>query len=393
MLTEIGFWLFLAVVFYIYAGYPLGVLLLAPLLDRRVRKADIVPQVTVVISAYNEEAEIERTVVNLLEQDYPADRLDVLVVSDGSTDRTDQILADLVQRSGGRVRSFRQERQGKTVALNFALGVATSEIVAFADANSLYAPNAVRALVRNFADPSVGYVTGRMTYTNATGSPVADGCRAYMRYENLLRRFETRVGSIVGVDGGIDAIRRDLYVRMRPEELPDFALPLSVVERGCRVVFEPDAVLFEPALARASDELRMRVRVSLRALWTLQDKRPLLNPFRGTLYAWQLLSHKAIRYLAFVPLTGLFAASIATAHLRPFYFWFLMTEIACFALAAAGHLARNATALPSQFFVPYYFFVVNLACLLALWKFCTRERITVWKPRAGDEPRYRVRST
>lgn len=394
MSAEIGFWFLLACVFYIYAGYPLGVLILAPLLDRRVRKADIEPTVTVVIAAFNEEAEIGRTVSNLLEQDYPPERLDVLVVSDGSTDRTDEVLAELVERHGPRLRTVRQEpRQGKTAALNLAIGLVSAEIVAFADANSIYARGAVRALVRNFADPSVGYVTGRMSYTNADGSGVAGGCLAYMGYENLLRRLETRVGSIVGVDGGIDAIRRELYGWMRPEELPDFALPLSVVERGRRVVFEPDAVLFEPALARASDEMRMRVRVALRALWTLHDKRPLLNPFRGALYAWQLLSHKAIRYLAFVPLAGLLVLNAWVAARHPFYLGFLVAQLSCYTLAAAGHLARNTRFVPALLFAPYYFCVVNAACVVALWKFFMRQKVTVWKPRAGDEPQYRARGT
>lgn len=394
MLAEAGFWTLLAIVVYIYVGYPLGVLLLAPFRDRKVRKADIVPTVTVVVSAYNEEAEIGRTVGNLLEQDYPRDRFRVLVVSDGSTDRTDGIVSELAQRSGGRLLLLRQQpRQGKTQALNLARGAVHSEIVAFADANSIYAPNALRALVRSFADPTVGYVTGRMSYTNESGSPVAASCLAYMRYENLLRRLETRLGSIVGVDGGIDAIRHELFVRMRPEELPDFALPLSVVESGHRVVYECDAVLYEPALARASDELRMRVRVALRALWTLHDRRPLLNPFRGALYAWQLFSHKVMRYLACVPLAGLFANSIAVAPIHPLYFWFLMLECACFALAVAGHLARNATIFPAQLSAPYYFCIVNVACALALWKFCMRQRITVWKPRTGDEPSYPVPGT
>src|SRR6266849_3389283 len=144
-------------------------------------------------------------------------------------------------------------------------------------------------LVRSFADPSVGYVTGNMTYTNPTESAIGEGSGTYMSYENLLRALETKLGSIVGVDGGVDAIRRQLYVPMRPDQLPDFVLPLSVVEQGKRVVYEPDALLYESALSHAEDEFRMRIRVSLRALWVLYDKRNLLNPFRFPVYSWQLV--------------------------------------------------------------------------------------------------------
>jgi len=177
----------------------------------------------------------------------------------------------------------------------------------FADANSLYRPDAIAKLVRNFADPQVGYVTGSMRYVSADGSMVGDGCSAYMRYENALRLAETRLGSIVGVDGGVDAIRRNLYQPMRADQLPDFVAPLSVAEQGFRVIYEPDAVLTEETLSVQSQEYRMRVRVALRAFWALWDKRTLLNPFRFGLYAWQLWSHKLLRYLSFVPLAAAMA--------------------------------------------------------------------------------------
>jgi cellulose synthase/poly-beta-1,6-N-acetylglucosamine synthase-like glycosyltransferase len=386
MFVEIGFWACLGLVTYIYVGYLAGVFLLAPILSRNVSKADIEPSITVVIAAFNEEREIESTVVNKLSQDYPSDRLEVIVVSDGSTDRTDEILRGLADRSEGRLRLLRQEpRQGKTLALNMALRHTSSDIVTFADANSIYAPNALRSLVRSFADPSVGYVTGQMIYTNPTDAGIGEGSGTYMSYENVLRSLENKLGSIVGVDGGIDAVRRQLYVSMRPDQLPDFVLPLSVVEQGKRVVYEPDALLYEPALSHAGDELRMRVRVSLRALWALYDKRNLLNPFRFPVYSWQLVSHKVLRYGAFFFLMGtLIFNAVAAIWDHSFYRWFLVLQLVAYAFAALGHVFRRSPTKASKLMAPYYFVVLNAACALAFWKFLTRQKIVLWKPRTGS---------
>jgi len=378
-----GFWISVALVLYIYAGYPLCVFMLARLLNRSVRKADIEPRVAVVISAFNEEREIRETVLNKLSQDYPADSLQVIVVSDGSLDRTDQIVRDLAA-GNDRLTLLRQDpRQGKTQALNMAVRHTSADIIVFADANSMYASDAIRTLVRNFADPTVGYVTGRMAYTNPTGSGIGEGSSIYMSYENWLRAEETRLGSIVGVDGGIDAIRRELYVPMRPDQLPDFVLPLAVVGNSSRVVYEPQAVVYEPSLSDANDEFRMRVRVSLRALWGLRDKRSLLNPLRYPLFAWQLISHKVLRYAAFLPLAGALVFNVLAAGLHPLYAALLVLHLAVYALAMLGHFFRRLPARASKLLTPYYFVVLNWACAVAFWKFLTGRKIVLWKPRQG----------
>lgn len=384
MLIEVGFWICLGLVFYIYAGYPVVVFLLARIIGRDVHKACIEPRVTVLIAAFNEEREIERTVLNKLSQDYPPDCLEVIVVSDGSTDRTDEIIEDLARRNKGRVRFLRQEpRQGKTQALNRAIAHGAADIVVFADANSIYAPDAIRQLVRNFADPSMGYVTGQMIYTNPDGSGIGEGSSAYMRYENQLRVLETRLNSVVGVDGGIDAIRRELYVPMRPDQLPDFVLPLSVVEQAKRVIYEPEALLYEPALSVAADEFRMRVRVSLRALWALHDKRTLLNPLHYPLFAWQLLSHKVLRYGAFLPLIGVFVCNVLIVGSHSLYLGIFVAQLAFYVCAALGHWLSRLPAVPSKVLAPYYFVLLNLACAVALWKFINRQKMVLWKPRVG----------
>ncbi len=385
MMLEVGFWICLGFVLYIYVGYPAVVFLLTRIIGHNVSKADIEPTVTILIAAFNEEREIQRTVVNKLTQDYPPGCLEVIVVSDGSTDRTNAIVQSLTEHSGEQLRFLRQEpRQGKTQALNKAVMHASGDILVFSDANSIYATDAIRRLVRNFADPTVGYVTGQMVYTNPDGSGIGEGSGAYMRYENLLRVLETRLSSVVGVDGGIDAVRRELYLPMHPDQLPDFVLPLNVVEQGRRVVYEPDAKLYEPALSAASDEFGMRVRVSLRALWALYDKRNLLNPFRYPLFAWQLLSHKVLRYGAFVPITGLLFFNFLIVDKHLFYLGFLVLQLTAYGVAALGPFLSRLPASASKLLAPYYFVILNIACSVALWKFMNRRKVVLWKPRGGS---------
>jgi cellulose synthase/poly-beta-1,6-N-acetylglucosamine synthase-like glycosyltransferase len=382
-MTELIFSLSVAVLFYIYIGYSLFASLVARLRPRSVQTGPIEPTVTVLIAAHNEEANIQATVQNKLEQNYSVHRLDVIVVSDDSIDATDDRVRALAARYPGRVRAFRQSpRAGKTAALNLAMKHARSEIVVFSDANSLYHPDTIRNLVRNFADPSVGYVSGRMIYADPDGTVVGDGCTAFMRYENRLRVTETLIGSVIGVDGGVDAVRRDLYRPMRPDQLPDFVLPLRVVEQGYRVVYEPDAVVKEDSLRVPADEYRMRVRVCLRALWALRDMAHLFNPFRYGLFAWQLVSHKLLRYGAAVPLTVALISNLALWDLSLLYKASLTGQLACYLLAGAGYLRRKA-AQSKLTALPYYFLLVNIASAHAFMRFVRGEKQVLWHPRKG----------
>jgi cellulose synthase/poly-beta-1,6-N-acetylglucosamine synthase-like glycosyltransferase len=372
------FWLCLLVLAYIYAGYPLLCRLLARPQEPPPPAGDP-PRVTVLIAAYDEAAHIADTVRNKLAQDYPRNRLQVIVVSDGSGDGTDELVAGIPD---ARVRLIRQEpRQGKTAALNLAVPLADGEVLAFADANSLWAPDALRHLAASLADPEVGYVTGRMLYRAPDGSLTGEGCSTYMRYENALRSWETRLGSIVGVDGGIDAVRRELYTPMRPDQLPDFVLPLSVREQGYRVVYQPEARLYEDALAAAGDEFRMRVRVSLRAWHALKDKARLLDPFRYGVFAWQLFSHKVLRYLApFFQAGALLANLVLAAGGSVFWRWLLILQVVSYLLALLGHALRRRR-LPRLLALIYYLCVVNVASAVAFVHFLRGRRQVTWQPR------------
>lgn len=385
MILELGFWISLIVLFYIYFGYPIFAFILTWVWGLNIYKADIEPRVSVLIAAFNEEKDIERTILNKLSQDYPKSCLEIIIVSDGSDDRTDELIQNISKSNEMQIRFFRQEpRQGKTQALNMAVPYATGDILVFSDANSIYDSNAIRRLVRSFADSSVGYVTGQMIYTNSERSGIGEGSGTYMKYEHLLRIIETKLYSVVGVNGGIDAVRRELYTVMRSDQLPDLVLPLNVVEKGWRVVYEPSAKLYEPALTGVDKEFRMRVRVSLRAFWALYDKKNLLNPFRSPLFAWQLLSHKVLRYGAFVPLISLFICSALMRNINFFYKGFFIAQILFYGFSLLGHWLNRFYNVSSRLLIPYYFSVLNIACAIAFWKFLNGQKMVVWKPRQGN---------
>jgi len=391
------FFLCVLTVAYIYAGYPCIVFILSIIKSHPIRKGPHLPRVTILIAAFNEKKAIAQTIRNKLEQDYPRDRLEIIVISDGSFDGTDDIVRTF-QSEG--VKLVRQEpRAGKTSALNRVLPMATGDILFFSDANSIWAGNALLKLAENFKDPSVGYVTGKMIYTNPDGSPVGDGCTAYMKYENFLRLLESKIGSVVGVDGGIDAVRKELYQPMRPDQLPDFVLPLKVVEQGYRVVYEPEAILKEAALNSAEDEYRMRVRVSLRALWALFDmrrllavppsRRPLLSPSpplalpRSLLFSWQLWSHKVLRYLCFIFLIGAYVSNALLVQKGAFYLLLFILQTAFYAAAAFSPGLEKAGYQSRLTYFMYYFVLLNAASAHAFFKFLLGKKTVLWTPRKG----------
>lgn len=380
-ILSIIFYFSVAGIIYVYIGYPLLVALIAAFRGRRVKKGIVQPGISILISAYNEERNIDTTIKNKLELDYDPEKIEVIVVSDGSTDKTDEIVKTYAQNH---VRLIRQEpRAGKTAALNRAVAEATGEILVFSDANSIWEKSALKHLVHNFNDPQVGYVTGKMIYLNPDGSTIGDGSTAYMHYENFLWQAETLTGSIVGVDGGIDAIRRELYRTMRPDQLPDFVLPLMVVEEGYRVVFEPEAVLTESSLDKAGDEYKMRVRVSLRSFWALKDMRKLLSVKRFRLYTLQLWSHKVLRYLCFIFLLTAYVSNLFLWNSGPFFQGIFVLQTLFYVSAALFPFLEGNGVRLRLLRLFYYFCLLNLASAHALIKFLLGRKQVMWEPRKG----------
>lgn len=377
---EMLFWLSALTVGYIYIGYPI---LLRYLPKRPAVVATLTekPRVTVLIPAFNEASVIQSTIENKLGQNYPADLIEVIVISDESEDGTDELVNEIAQRDS-RVRLVRQvPRQGKTSGLNLAMPLATGEIIIFSDANSHYQEDAIANLVDCFSDPEVGYVTGKMVYVNESGSLVGDGCSAYMKYENHLRKLEAEVSSVVGVDGGVDAIRKALYQPMNADQLPDFVLPLKVVTQGKRVIYCENALLNEESLSSSQSEFRMRVRVSLRAYWAMWDMKHLFNPFQYGIFSLQIVSHKLLRYLAFIPLFLVLLSNGLITGEGWFYQFSFVAQMLFY--SAAAFVSLNDGTKNRWLGLANYFCLINVAAAMAFIKFVKREKIVIWKPRVG----------
>jgi cellulose synthase/poly-beta-1,6-N-acetylglucosamine synthase-like glycosyltransferase len=367
---------------YVYMGYPFLAFFLGILKKKKIDKNNSYqPNITILIAAYNEEENIAETIRNKLSQDYPVEKVQIIVISDESTDKTDNIVKKF-ENNG--VRLLRQvPRAGKTSALNLGIKFASGDILVFSDANSIYEKNVLKRLVRNFHDPQVGYVTGKMIYTNPDGSTIGDGCSSYMKYENLLRKIETDIGSVVGVDGGIDAARKKLYQPMNQDQLPDFVLPLKVVEQGYRVVYEAEALLKEQSLKSSDDEYRMRVRVSLRALWALKDMRSLLWNKKNIVFSWQLWSHKLLRYFCFIFLIIAYFSNLKLwSDHKLFSVLFIIQTAGYTGALFAPFLFRFNNKFRILFFV-HYFVLLNLASMHACVKFLLGKKQITWSPRKG----------
>lgn len=376
--ARICFWLSIFVIIYPSIIYPSLVFLLGLVRPRTVKRCSWLPFVTVLIPAYNEAQHIAATIQDKLNQDYPRDRLEIIVISDGSTDGTDDIVREF---SSQNVRLIRRERrEGKAAALNEAVRCARGEILVFSDANSLFAPDAIRRMMENFGDPEVGYVTGNLAYEVRSAGIAGKGCSAYMKYENALRTLETQVGSIIGVNGGVDAIRRELYSNVPRHLITDFVLPLYVIGTKHRVVYDERVHASEVANTELGSEFRMRIRVGLRALQGITYMRRLCNPVNYPWAAFSLISHKLSRYFCFLFLFIAFLTNLMLVA-SPGYARLFIAQTLTYLLALIG--LRKGMLFRKLTLIPAYLLMTNMAFALAAIKFLQGETMATWEPRAG----------
>jgi cellulose synthase/poly-beta-1,6-N-acetylglucosamine synthase-like glycosyltransferase len=371
-----AFWILLWLVVYVYAGYPMLLALVRGLgAGRPWKRAEFEPDVTLVISAYNEAPVIEDKIRNSLALDYPRERLQLVVVSDASDDGTDEIVR---RRAGDGVELLRMpSRSGKTLGLNAALERARGEVVVFSDANAMYARDAIRKLVRNFADPGVGAAVGESSYVQPESeSERQEGL--YWRYETAIKRLESSIGSVVGGDGAIYAVRPSHYRPMAADDLSDFVNPLQVVAGGHRCVYEPEARSFERAADSFEREFRRKVRIVNRAARALFRMRRLLNPLRHGLFAFELLSHKLLRWLVPFMLPPLLVLNLLLAREGAAFRAMLAGQGAFYALALIGRALRGMRSVPWFLSVPYYFCLVNAASALGLIDALRGRTYTTW---------------
>lgn len=366
---------------YAYAVYPVLLRVLAarrPLPHPPV-DPDRWPLVSITIPCHNEERRLRAALERVLGADYPADRRQILVISDASSDGTDAIAGEYADRGVELLRL--PERRGKTAAENAGVAAARGELVINIDASVGIMPDAIKALVRAFSDPTVGVASSRDVSVSAATAEGNQGESGYVGYEMRVRALETRIRSIVGASGSFFAMRREIHERDFPEALSrDFASALMAVERGFRAVSVDEAVCLVPRTRSLRAEFRRKVRTMARGLETLWYKRHLMNPFRYGVFAWMLISHKLCRWLVYLtlPLAAVGAVLLATVWTPA---WLLLAGgAAAIALGAIGMGWPDDRPAPPVIALPGFALASNVAGVLAWLRFFRGESSPVWEP-------------
>ncbi|MEZ5426398.1 MAG: glycosyltransferase family 2 protein [Pyrinomonadaceae bacterium] len=376
--AQIIFGISVGALFYTYIGYPIFVYLVSLLFPRRVRRSAFEPPVTVLITAYNEEKDIRGKLENTLAIDYPPEKMEILVASDGSTDRTDEIVREFSDRG---IRLFRQEgRVGKTVTQNNAVDLASGEIILFSDATTMYDRSVLEKMLPNFADQNVGCVAGKLIYVDSSESGVGKGAKSYWSYETFLKENESRACSLIGASGCLYAVRKSAYRPMYPEACSDFLIATLLYEQGLRTVYEPSAVCTEETNNRTDNEMRMRVRVIAQTFTDLWRNRSMLNPLKSGFFAIELISHKVFRYAVPVFLSLILLSTAVLAFYSNLFVLLLALEIGFYLLALLAWAIESRGKNPGILAIPLYFVLTNLASLIGFYKFLRGDRIANWEP-------------
>ena len=376
-MIPILFWSIVALIVYTYLLFPLLVLVRGRFRRRPYRCGDATPTVSAIVVVHNEESVIGAKLRSLLSQDYPAHKLEVLVASDGSNDATNHVVSGFAPRG---VALLPLPRRGKIPALNTAVKSATGEVLVFSDANSIFAPGAIRALVRPLADPRIGGVAGDQRYLDDCAKGNA-GERTYWNFDRMLKKAQSAAGSVTSATGAIYAIRRSLFRPVPPAVTDDFAISTGVIAQGYRLVFAPEAVAYEPAAAESGVEFGRKARVITRGLRGLLVRRTLLNPFRYGFYAIQLFSHKVLRRLVVIPLLLLLPLSVLLwTHGLPYQIA-LLGQIGLYGCGLLGMMLEGTPwGRGKVLALPLFFCLVNWASLVAAVNVVRGHRIDLWEP-------------
>lgn len=372
------FWVSAGVVLYAYLGYGLIAMLLAPICARRHWILPVMPTVTLLVAAFDEADVIEAKLRNCLTLDYPRSKLDVLVVTDGSTDET-YAIARRFAPQGVRV-EHQAERRGKLHAIQRVLPLAEGEIVVSTDANALLNPESLRMMMRHFGDPEVGCVAGEKRILTGE-KDVSAGEGLYWRYESFLKRLDSRMGAVMGAAGELLAFRRACYEALPPDTiLEDFVLSMRLVQQGFRVVYEPEAYALEAASLSIGDEFKRKARIVAGGWQAAFRLKGLLWPSRP-LVTFQYVSHRLLRWL-FVPLLlplVLVSNAVLASHGPGLYRGLLWAQGAFYLAACYGALVQRGGRRARWYYLPFYFVFMNVAALAGAWRFWTGGQAVTWE--------------
>ena len=370
---------------YVYIGYPLILYFLTR------NKPDVtpatmqsLPTVAMMVSCYNEADVIREKLENCKALDYPNELLEIIVISDGSDDGTDEIVHEFTDSN---IKLIRQEgRLGKTSGLNLGVAATEKEIIVFSDANAMYEKDALKKLIRHFTDEEVGYVVGAALYTDGDENSAAKSENSYWQYEIFIKTMESKLHSVVGGDGAIYAIRRSLYKTLDVEDINDFVNPLQIIESGYRGRFDPEAICYEETAGDFDKEARRKERIVNRSFRGLMKVRAVMNPLKTGIFSFEVISHKLLRWL--IPLYLLIFA-IGSFYLAiigyTFFQLVLLLEIIFSWLAIVGYLKSDKPNLHIVFSLPYYFLMVNYYSLMGIYKALKGDIHVTWStPRSSE---------
>jgi len=366
------FWFSVLIITYTYLGYPLIIHLLSLFYKKPLKGKYIYPTVSILMSVHNEEENIEEKILSLLSVDYPEERVEILIGSDGSTDKTDEIISKYIN---GRVKLFKQpHRQGKPSMLNILAREARSELLVFTDARQSLDKDALKELVKHFADPRVGSVSAELHFKGGekkTGS----GVGLYWEYEKFIRERESRMGSMLGATGALYAIKRELFPEL-PKDLilDDMYIPMTIVQRGYRAIFDPKSILYDRYPKSAKEEFLRKTRTLAGNFQLFTQMRWLFNPLKSPV-AWQMFSHKFLRLVVPFLLVAIFITNFYILE-NNFYRITLILQIIFYALAFLGFVIKRPNPLLD---VPRMFCVMNAAALVGLYRFLMRKQDVMWE--------------
>ncbi len=369
------FWGSIVFIIYAYAGYLLALLVLSCFRNRPVLAGDIQPMVSFVITAYNEEARIKEKIENSLQQQYPRERLDIVVASDCSSDRTEEIVRSYAVSGVRLVRA--QERRGKEAAQKLAVSQTSGEILVFSDVATTLPPYGIANIVKSFNDPTVGCVSSVDQFVDAQGNLSGEG--AYVKYEMLLRQLETKVNTLVGLSGSFFAARRTVCSPWADDLQSDFNTLLNSMKAGLRGVSDPGSVGYYKNLTDEKKEYQRKVRTVLRGIAVLMRSLPMLNPFRYGIFAWQLFSHKLCRWLVPFAMIGALVSNCVLAINSVPYRVLLLAHVLFYTIAAA-YAGCSWMPKSNVFRLPSFFVVVNLSILDAWRRYFRGDRVFRWEP-------------
>ncbi|HHT9125409.1 MAG TPA: glycosyltransferase family 2 protein [Candidatus Brocadiia bacterium] len=397
IMIEILFWLFIFLIFYAYLGYPLLLALLAVFLRKPVEKSDITPSVSLLISAYNEEKVIKQKIENSLSLDYPKEKLEIVVISDASTDRTNEIAGAYcsprriclrydntpLSQDGGVKLLVQPERMGKTAGLNQAVPMATGEIIVFTDANAMFRKDALRKLVRPFADKSIGFVSGVTEYISKGNTGINEGMGIYSKLELFIKTKESRIGSVVGADGAIFAIRKNLYEHLHSDHINDFIIPIQIAKKGFRGIQEDEAVCLEESASSSKGEFKRQTRIINRCIKGLVSEWTILSPFKWKLFALELFSHKVLKWLVPFLMVSVFFLNLLLMFHGIIYNIIFLCQLSFYLFVAVEILVEKNNVRVHLFSLPYQFCFLNYAILKGWISFIRGNVDTVWTPERG----------